>query len=56
MIKEIFLNIKNFFLIVGNINKINKARPKFIFYSENKSYLKYAYLLIETLSNKFSKN
>ena len=53
MFKEIFLNIKNFFLIINNINKINKAKPRFIFYSENKSYLKYAYLLVETISKKY---
>ena len=53
MFKKIFLNIKNFFLIIKNINEINKAKPKFIFYSENKSYLKYAYLLIESISKKY---
>ena len=53
MFKKIFLNIKNFFLIIKNINEINKVKPKFIFYSENKSYLKYAYLLIESISKKY---
>ena len=53
MFKKIFINIKNFFLIIKNINKINRAKPRFIFYSENKSYLKYAYLLIETISKKY---
>ena len=53
MVKKIFSNIKNFFLIIKNINEINKVKPKFIFYSENKSYLKYAYLLIELISKKY---
>ena len=53
MVKKIFSNIKNFFLIIKNINEINKVKPKFIFYSENKSYLKYAYLLIESISKKY---
>ena len=53
MVKKIFSNIKNFFLNIKNINEINKVKPKFIFYSENKSYLKYAYLLIELISKKY---
>lgn len=52
MFKKIFCNIKNFFIIIKNINEINKVKPKFIFYSENKSYLKYAYLLVEAISKK----
>lgn len=53
MLKELFKKIKNFLLIFNEINNINKKKPKFIFYSENKSYLKYGYLIIEYLSKKY---
>jgi len=39
--------------ILKNINLINKKKPKIIFYSENESYQKYAYLLIKTLSREY---
>ncbi len=45
--------IKKFFYDFKNINKINSLKPKIIFYSENKSYQKYGYNLIEYLSKKF---
>ncbi len=45
--------IKNFFSIFKEINKINEKKPKFVFYSEGKSYLKYGFLIIEYLSKKF---
>ena len=48
-----FKKIKDFFFIFKNINKINKKKPKFLFYSENKSYLKFGYLIIEYLAKKF---
>ena len=44
---------KNFLLMFNEINNINKKKPKFIFYSENKSYLKYGYSIIEYLSKKY---
>lgn len=50
MIKKILNNILFFF---KKIFEINKIRPKFVFYSENKAYLKYSYLLVEYLSKKF---
>jgi YidC/Oxa1 family membrane protein insertase len=53
MIKKVFNKFKRFFFILNEINNIKKKKPRFIFYSENKSYLKYAYLLIEYLSKKF---
>ena len=45
--------IKEFFLIFKTINKINQIKPKFLFYSESKSYLKFGYLIIEYLAKKF---
>ena len=53
MFSKIFLKIKDFFIILGNINKINSSNAKFVFYSEGKSYQKYAYLIIEYLSKRF---
>ena len=53
MIKKFLNSIKNFFKIFNEINSINNIRPKFIFYSEGKSYLKYGYLLIKYLSTKY---
>ena len=53
MINRLFNNVKNFFKIFNKINSINNIRPKFIFYSEGKSYLKYGYLLIKYLSTKY---
>ena len=45
--------IKNNFLILKNIFYLNDKNPKFVFFSENKNYLKYSFLLIEILSKKF---
>ena len=53
MLKNFSNKIKNFFHIFNEINNIRKKKPKFIFYSENKSYLKYGYLIIEFLSKKY---
>ena len=53
MLKKFSNKLKNFFLIFNEINNINKKKPRFIFYSENKSYLKYGYLIIEYLSKKY---
>jgi len=53
LFSKIVNEIKKNFKIFKDINSINKKKPKFIFYSEDKSYLKYGYLLIEYLSNKY---
>ena len=53
MINKLFNYVKNFLKIFNEINSINNIRPKFIFYSEGKSYLKYGYLLIKYLSTKY---
>ena len=53
MLKKLSNNLKNFFLKFKEINNINKKKPRFIFYSENKAYLKYGYLLLEYLSKKY---
>ncbi len=53
MIKKLITNIKDFFLIIKNIKQINKDKPKIIFFSENKAYLKFAYVLIEVLNKKY---
>ncbi len=48
-----FNSIKKFFQDFQSINRINFAKPKIVFYSENKSYQKYGYNLIEYFSKKF---
>ena len=53
MINKLFNYVKNFLKIFNEINFVNNTRPKFIFYSEGKSYLKYGYLLIKYLSTKY---
>jgi hypothetical protein len=53
MLKKFSNNLKSFFLKLKEINNITKRKPRFIFYSENKSYLKYGYSIIEYLSKKF---
>ena len=52
-ISNFFNKINNNYKILININFLKKNKIKFLFYSENKSYQKYAYLLIKTLSNKY---
>ena len=53
MLLKLISYFKTSFIMFNNINSISEKKPKFIFYSENKVYLKYAYLLIEYLSKKF---
>ena len=53
MLKNLLYKFKNFIHILKQINKIHEKKPKFIFYSENKNYLKYGYLIIEYLSKKY---
>ena len=53
MFKKLSNNLKNFFVKFKEINNINKKKPRFIFYSENKAYLKYGYPILEYLSKKY---
>ena len=53
MLKKLSNNLKSFFLKFKEINNINKKKPRFIFYSENKVYLKYGYPILEYLSKKY---
>lgn len=49
-----FLNkLKNNFSILINIINFNNEKKKFLFYSENISYRKYAYYIIEVLAKKY---
>lgn len=48
-----FDKLKKIYLSINAIEKINSLDLKYIFFSENKSYQKYTYLLIEMLSKKF---
>ena len=45
--------LKTFLKIFKEINNISEKKPRFIFYSENRLYLKFGYLIIEYLSNKY---
>jgi len=53
MLKKIFNFIIFFFRTINIINKIIKKNPRFVFYSENKYYIKYNYLIIKYLAKKF---
>jgi len=50
LMRTIIANIIENFRIFKNIIKFSSKKIKIVFYSENKNYLKYSYLLIETLS------
>ena len=49
----LFKEISNQINAYRNINLLKKKEIRFLFYSEDKSYQKYAYLLIKTLSEKY---
>ena len=50
---KFFNKLKKIYLAINSIEKVNSLGLKYIFFSENKSYQKYNYLLIEMLSKKF---
>jgi len=50
LMRTIIANIIENFRIFKNIIKFSSKKIKIVFYSENKNYLKYSYLLIETFS------
>ena len=52
-IQSLFKKISNQLNAYKNINLLKKKKIKFIFYSEGKSYQKYAYLLIKKMSEKY---
>jgi YidC/Oxa1 family membrane protein insertase len=45
-----YKKLKFFYSTIKNIDKINSKIPDYIFYSENKSYLKYSYPFLKLLS------
>ena len=53
MLKEFFYKNKNFFKKLKKINDLSEKKPRFVFYSENKSYQKFSYPIIECLSKRF---
>ena len=53
MLNFLFKKIRIIYKIIISINLIIKKKPRFTFYSENKSYQKYTYLLIKLISNKY---
>ena len=50
---QIFKKIKKIFKILKNILALKKKNPKIIFYSEGKSYQKYAYIILNVLTKRF---
>ena len=50
---SLFDKLKNNYHIVKEILYLRKIKPKYLFFSENKTYQKYTYLLIETLVKKY---
>ena len=50
---SLFDKLKNNYYIVKEILYLRKIKPKYLFFSENKTYQKYTYLLIETLVKKY---
>ncbi len=56
MLKFLYLlinRIKNNYFTFLKIISLKKIKPKYLFFSENKAYQKYSYLLIETLAKKY---
>ena len=56
MFKSLFSltnKVKNNYDILKNIFYLRRIKPKYLFFSESKNYQKYAYLLIETLVQKY---
>ena len=52
-LSSLFDKIKNNYYIFQKIIYLRKIKPKYLFFSEDKKYQKYAYLLIETLVKKY---
>tara|TARA_B100000780_G_scaffold87382_1_gene60102 strand:- start:70 stop:1206 length:1137 start_codon:yes stop_codon:yes gene_type:complete len=50
---SLFDKLKNNYYIVKEILYLRKIKPKYLFFSENKTYQKYTYLLIEALVKKY---
>ena len=56
MFKSLFSltnKIKNNYRIFQKIIDLRNIKPKYLFFSENKKYQKYSYLLVETLAKKY---
>ena len=56
MFKSLFSlinKIKNNYYIFQKIIYLRKIKPRYLFFSEDKKYQKYAYLLIEALVKKY---
>ncbi len=47
-------NIKLFFSLLDILTVLKKSKPKFVFFSEDKSYQKFSMLIIDTLCKKYS--
>ena len=52
-LKNFLSDIRLFFFTLNILIEIKKIKPKFVFYSEKKSYQKYAQPIIEVLSSQY---
>ena len=51
--KKFTFEFKSLFLTLNTLTKLNNIKPKFIFFSENKSYQKYSRPIIDVLCSKY---
>ena len=59
MFKSLFSpidKIRSSYNIFRNIIHLRKIKPKYLFFSENKNYQKFSFLLIEVLAKKYPKD
>ena len=56
ILKKFTLEFKSLFYTLNTLTKLNNIKPKFIFFSENKSYQKYSKPIIDVLISEFPDN
>ena len=53
ILKKFTFEFKSLFLTLNTLTELNNIKPKFIFFSENKSYQKYSRPIIDVLCSKY---
>ncbi len=53
ILKKLTYEFKSILLTLNNLTELNNTKPKFIFFSENKSYQKYSKPIIDVLCSKY---
>ena len=56
LMKNILVEIKSYFNSLNTLTKLKNIKPKFVFFSENKSYQKYSRPIINVLCSKYPDN